>query len=866
MTFRLTRRSFVRLCSAGSVASLPIDALSRSHSGLVFGQTEVSPHAAQPSSATEYFRFSENGDECIINRPDLPAPWINLLSNDSFITWITHRGYIECALLDRGHNGLTNPQDTSGLVYVRDRASGKYFCVNAPEPGTRWECRHGLGYTVVTAHALDLTVEVTYFVPRDADLVTWLIRVTPESNAPRELDVFSTVEWNLGDQNKHLLFKNHGGGGDAFTGGSQFNLFKRVSVRNDVMYATQPVWLTLRSDAPAWPYTGFMAGSAAPNSYECVKQNFLGAGRTSRNPIQVERGQCASQQIWSDNEYPWGVLHHRLQFDSTSPASLAIVTGMARDANTIPATVREHATIHAAQENLARVTDFWGNFRRHIIQVKTPEPETDRLINIWAPYQWRNNMLRSMTTGRYGLGFWSYGLVGSSSGGALTEVNAQPHDLRIIRDAVLQFMSLQYRDTTLSKLSDDAPLMRAADLGRPWPPKPSRGPFRYPHSHETDNIYPIAQYVVESGDMAFLDQRAPWLDGGEATVFEHLENALKYATQGLSERGLPRLTPGIGDWNDDLNGVCVEGRAESVMLAMELCYSLRECANLARHCGRAAQHSAWTATYQRIKDACNRYAWDGEWYVRAFSDRGPELIPLGTNKDKEAKIFLNTQSLAVISGVAEGERALQCMRSVQKHLVCDYGPMLYAPAYTHFDPRAGIQSASAPGWRNANIYFRPSGWAIIAACLANLPDLAFDMYCRASLSRKCKDILRYVCEPYVYSENVNGPDHPMAGRGQYQWNLGEGTNWMWRSYVYYILGIRPVFEGLLVDPRMPSHWPGFSLSRDFRGSRYEITVANPDRRTMGVRRAKVDGSIISGNILPAFADGKSHRVEVTLEA
>lgn len=780
---------------------------------------------------------------------------------------ITHRGYIECALLDRSHNGLTNPQETSGRVYVRDRTSGKYFCVNAPEPGNHWECRHGLGHTTIAASAHGLSVEVTYFVPRDADLVTWWIRVSAKGGAPRDVDVFSAVEWNLGDQNKHLTFKNHGGGGDAFTGGSQFNMYKRVSVKDGILYASQPVWLTLAASAPAWPYTGFMASSTAPESYDCVKQNFLGVARTPMNPIQVEEGRCSNQPLWSDNEYPWGVLHHRLRIESAVPTSLVIVTGMTRDAATIPAIVEKHGTIQSAQRDLASVKNFWDQYCNRTIQVKTPQPYIDRTLNIWAKYQWRVNMLRGMTTGHYGLGFWSYGLVSSTSGGALTEVVAQPHDLSIIRDAVLQFMTLQYHDTHLGKMYEEAPLMSATDLRRPWPPKPARGPFRYPHSHEVDNIYPMVHYVVESGDFAFLEQTIPWLDGGEGTAFEHIANALEYATQGLSDRGLPRLSPGIGDWNDDLNGLCVDGRAESIMLAMELCYHLRECSNLARHYRRFDKAQEWMATYQRIKEACNRYAWDGEWYLRAFSDRGgPELIPVGTSKDKEAQIFLNTQSLAVISGVAEGQRARQCMTSVGKHLVSDYGPMLYAPAYTHFDPRAGIQSASAPGWRNANIYFRPSGWAIIAACLADMPELAFEMYSKTCLSGKSKNIQRYVCEPYVYSENVNGPDHPMAGRGQYQWNLGEGTNWMWRSYVYYILGVRPTLKGLLIDPRIPADWPGFALSREFRDARYEITVSNPQRRSMGVRRVMVDGKVIPGRVVPVFADNKTHHVEVALEA
>ena len=868
MNNEIKRRDFVRLVSAGgmAVSCLPSVALAHTTNASHEYSSVPSQAPAAGSASSDYFRFSADGGECIIQRPDTPAPWMNLLANDTYLTWITHRGHIECALLDRSHNGLTNPQDTSGLVYVRDRKSGEYFCINSPKPGVHWQCRHGLGYTVITASSLNVTAEVTYFVPRKDNLVVWLITVRNQDDAAREIDLFSAVEWNLGDQNKILLFKGHGGGGDPYTGGSQFNLFKKVSYHGGVLYANQSIWRTLAATAGPWPYTGFMASSIPPTSYECVKQSFLGVGRTNDNPLEVEHGQCSNQQLWANNEFPWGALHHRLHLDASASQSVVIVTGMVRDPRTIISNVRRYANAQAAEKDLVSVRTFWREFRDKTIHIETPEPEIDRNLNIWTKYQWRNNMLRNITTDRFGLGFWSYGLLSTTSGGSLTEVLAQPHDLGIIRDAVIQFMSLQYRDTHLGKLYDEAPLLAASDLGRPWPPPKVPGPFQYPHSHETDNIYPIAHYVLESGDLSFLDQKVPYLDGGDGTVFEHIANALKYAVQGLSERGLPKLCIGIGDWNDDLNGPSIKGQAESVMLGMELCYHLRECVDLANRYGRTKEAAEWLETYAQIKDACNRYAWDGEWYVRAFADGSPTLTPIGTSSDKEGKIFLNTQSWAVLSGVAEGQRARQCMESVGKHLVSQYGPLMYAPAYTRFDPKVGIQSAYAPGWRNANVYFRPAGWAVIAACLADLPELAFDMYKKACLSEQSKDILRLIQEPYAYSENVNGPDHIMAGRAQFQWNLGEGANWMWRSYVYYILGVRPVMNGLLVDPRIPASWAGFSVAREFRKARYEITVRNPTHLNKGVRRMLVDGNTIPGNVLPALADGKLHRVEVMLEA
>jgi len=865
MSDKIRRREFVRWISLGGAAigCLPSAAGTRAREHYADSFQDRPEQQKDDRNPEDYYRFSDDGRECIILRPDTPAPWMNLLANDTFLTWITHRGCIECALLDRSLNGLTNPQSTSGLVYVRDRKSGAYFCLNSPKREVPWQCTHGLGYTTISMSELNLEAEVTYFVPRNNNLVLWIIKLKDQRGASRDLDLFTTVEWNLGDQNKSIIFAGHGGGGDPFTGGSQFNLYKKVAYTDGVIYANQLVWRTLAKAHP-WPYTGFMASSIAPTSYECVRQTFLGPGRSPENPIQVEAGECSNNQLWSNNEYPWGVLHHRLRLRGSGSQSIVIVTGMARDAETIKAKVQKYANLSQANRELSAVKVFWSDFLNKSIQIQTPEAEIDRTLNIWTKYQWRNNMQRSQTTDRIGLGFWSYGLVSNTSGGAISEVAAQPHDLEIVRDAVSQFMALQYRDTTLGKLSDEAPLLSPSDLERTWPPVKSRGPFQFPHSHETDNIYPIVDYVVESGDFDFLDQKLPFLDGGHATVFDHICVALEYSTQGLSERSLPKFCTGFGDWNDELNGVCTQGKAESVMMAMELCHHLRECASLARRYGREKEASKWMETYARIKDACNHYAWDGEWYVRAFADGGPTLRPIGTSKDREGRIYLETQCWAVLSGVAEGDRARQCMESVGKYLVSPYGPMLLAPAYTQIDPQVGIQSAYAPGWRNANVYFRPAGWAVIAACLADLPELAFDMYKKASLSELSRDTRRYLREPYVYPENVNGPDHPFAGEGQYQWNLGEGANWMWRSYVYYILGVRPVFDGLLVEPRMPATWPRFSVVREFRNAHYEIQVENPNHRSGGVKQMTVDGGPVTGNVIPDFADGNLHRVQIVL--
>ena len=329
-------------------------------------------------------------------------------------------------------------------------------------------------------------------------------------------------------------------------------------------------------------------------------------------------------------------------------------------------------------------------------------------------------------------------------------------------------------------------------------------------------------------------------------------------------RGLPLLNKGIGDWNDELNMISREGKGETIMLAMTICFTLKECAALAKAAGREQHAARWMQSYDALKEVINRVGWDGDWYLRAFADGEAEPLPIGTAKDKEGRIYLNTQTWAVLSGVADSERTRKCMESVEKHLLSEYGPMIYAPSYSKPDKHVGVASMYAPGFRNGCIYLRPAGWSVIAACAAKRPDLAFRIYNNSSLTRVAKDVERFQHEPYAYPENYVGPEHATAGMGQYQWCLGEGANWMWHSYVYYILGVRPELNGLLVDPCIPSHWPGFRMRREFRGARYEIEVSNPRQARMGVASLTVDGARVQGNLIAPHRDGRVHAVSAVL--
>lgn len=792
-----------------------------------------------------YYKFSQDGKECIITRHDTPVPWLNFLNNDTFQAWITNTGHFECVMLDKIINGLTNPEDGSGYLYLRDRQTGEYFMINKPAKNAKWQCRHGLGYTKIETSNLDLSVSVTYFIPRNDNALVWLINIRNDSSSKRQIDLFSTVEWNLGDRYKRMLFYDHGGGNGW---PSQFNLAKKIDFEDEIIYASTSIWQTFGADQKSWPYTGFYATSLPIKSLETQKSTFLGNRGSFDNPKVLEKGDCSGEVVWGTNEFPLTVLQNSVTIAPDDEVKLTIAVGMVREKTKAPAIAKKYSDVQTAEKELAKVKKFWNDFIANTINVQTPEKDIDRIVNIWSKYQWRTSIMKSLNTSLRSRGLWSYGIISGSANGH--EVLTQPHDMQIVKEAVKTFLTGQ-----------GEPLMLYSDLGRK-PPKNSH-PSTFLHGGMSVTFF--KSYIEETGDLSILDTPIVLVDGTETTIFEQIVSGVEANINKIGSRGLSLLPVGLGDWNDELNMVSKYGFGESVMLSMDACYMLKECAELAKIYDREDKAKEWLEKYEYIKIAINKHAWDGQWYVRAFAeDRNTrELTPIGSSGNKYGKIYLNPQSWAVISGVANEDRAKKCLDSVEKYLLTDVGPIINTPCYINLDDNVGSLSKYSPGWRQGNNFLRCTGWAVMAACKANRADLAFAMYKKSSLSHVSKNIERFKLEPYAYPENYVGPEHKFYGRGQYQWNVGQ-ANWMWRTYVHYILGIRPTFEGLLIDPKIPSHWAGYKVTRPFRGATYEIDVTNPDNLSMGIKSLVVDGIRMKGQLIPAFSDGKTHRVQVAL--
>ncbi|MGD8626222.1 MAG: glycosyl transferase, partial [Anaerolineae bacterium] len=311
-------------------------------------------------------------------------------------------------------------------------------------------------------------------------------------------------------------------------------------------------------------------------------------------------------------------------------------------------------------------------------------------------------------------------------------------------------------------------------------------------------------------------------------------------------------------WNDTVN---LPAGAESLFVANLYGRALGEMIDLARHLGDGEAAARYAAYYDEMRARFEAHAWDGAWYRRYFDAEGQ---PLGSAANRHGQIYANAQSWPVLSGFASPARARQALDALRDRLNTRHGIKLSAPGYDGYDPGLGGISTYPPGAKeNGGIFLHANPWVIIAEALLGNGDRAFEYYHQILPAAQNDRIDTFQCEPYVYPQNILGDEHPQFGLARNSWLTGTAS-WAYQAGSQYILGIRPTYDGLLVDPCLPATWPGFRASRHFRGAIYDIEVENPDGASKGVRRLVVDGQEIEGQVVPVFADGARHRVQVIM--
>jgi len=787
----------------------------------------------------EYGKFSKDRKEFIINRYDTPTPWINYLCNGKYCAITSQTGGGYSFYEDPRYQRITRyrynniPMDRPGrYVYLKDADSKKFWSINwqpVCKKPDEWECRHGLGYTKIKSVYDDILSEITYFVPIDDNLEIWHINVKNIGKKARNINLTAYTEFALFDAMEEFMFQPN----LYYFSTAEFNKTDKCIYYD--FYNKKKGYFARNFSKVFFSLTG-----SEINGFDCDREEFIGRYHSEADPQAILDGKHRNSIVIGGNAI--GSLSTSVTLKSKESKDVTVLVGVELFDAAMPALklIKKYDNEKTLLNEFGRLGKYWEDFLNNL-QVDVPDEHVNAMINIWNQYQskttfdWSRfaSLMYNTGTGR-GIGFrdTSQDTIGVS--------HAIPCQ---VKDKIKLLAKNMYEDGHSYHLF--------------FPTVEKGDPKKYSDDHLWI-INAVYSYICETGDAGILNETCKYIEGSSGAIYEHLAKAIDYTMNNLGPHGFPRMF--YADWNDCLNDIDKYGKGESIFVAMFLCWSLKQMEALAKCLDKNEDIKLFRKIYQDIKDKINEIAWDGEWYIRAFTDTGR---PIGSkNSGEEGRIHLNSQSWAVLSGVADAGRAKKCMDSVNKHLDTEYGIKLVTPPYTSSPDDVGSLINYPPGIKeNGAVFCHANTWAIIAECMLKRPENAYEYYDKLLPSKVSKKIGvgLYRVEPYVYSQFIFGPDHPQFGRGSHSWLTGTST-WMFHAFTQYILGIRPEIDGLIIDPCIPKTWDGFKALRKFRGAVYNIEVINKNHVSSGVKKMTVDEKDCKAQKPILFNDAKNHKI------
>lgn len=804
----------------------------------------------------KYGYFDDANKEYVITSPRTPLPWINYLGCETFFSLISntcggYSFYRDAKLLRLTRYRYNNiPADSNGHYYYIKDGSTIFNPGWMPSKTNldSYECRHGMGYSIFRSSKNSLAAELTAFVPLGRSCEINKLTLTNGSEQQKNISLFSYVEfclWNAMDDMTNFQ-RNFSTGEVEVHGSAIYHKTEYRERRNH--YALYGV-------------------NAPVDGFDTDRDAFLGAYGENSSPESVRLG--ASKNSIASGWAPIGSHHLKL---SLSPGEsrtfvfiLAYVENPADEKwigdpsdgmiNRAPAEklLAEFDTGEKADAALCALKEYWNQLLSHFT-VSSSDEKLNRMVNIWHQYQCMVtfNMSRSASYFESGIGR-GMGFRDSCQD-LLGFVHLVPDRAR---ERLLDIASTQFADGSAYHQYQPLTKKGNSDIGSGF---------------NDDPLWLIAgtaAYLKETGDFTILDEMTPYdSDASKSTDFmEHLRRSFRYTLEHLGPHGLPLI--GRADWNDCLNLNCFstepgesfqtfgpsEGpNAESVFIAAMFVKYGKDYAAICSRRGLDEEASFARKAVADMEQTVIAQGWDGEWFLRAYDHNQHKI---GSKDCEEGKIFIEPQGLCVMAeiGIQDG-LCQKSMESAEKYLDTGYGIVLLQPAYRKYHVELGEISSYPPGYKeNAGIFCHNNPWISIAETVIGRGNRAWTVYTR-TCPAYIEDISEiHRTEPYVYSQMIAGKDAPNFGEAKNSWLTGTAA-WTFLDISQYILGIRPEYDGLVIDPCIPSFMDGFSAKRDFRGVTYHITVKNPAHVEKGVAAMNVDGAIVKGNMIYP-AEGKS---------
>lgn len=794
----------------------------------------------------KYGYFDNENQEYVIDRVDLPTSWTNYLGVKELCTVINHTagGYSfykspEYHRISR-FRANSIPMDRPGhYVYLRDEESEDYWSVSWQPVGkplnqASYRCHHGLSYTKYYCNYHDIEAEQKLFIPMDDPIELWDVRLKNNDNKVRKLSVFSYIEFSyhhIDMDNRNFQMSNYAAGSSYEDGIIEHDLFYEE-------FGFQ-----------------FFASSFNPDSFDCLRDKFLGLYHTEDNPIAVIKGVCSGSFEKGGNHC--GSLHKRIELQPGEEIRLIFMLGEGNRENGKKLRTK-YSNLSEIDRAYQQMADYWKE-KRNKLQISTPNEGMNTLINIWTLYQAEINIMFSRFAsfievgGRTGLGYRD------TSQDAMTVIHSNPAKCRqriveLLRALVSKGYGLHLFQPEWFDPQNEV--------------KPFKSPTVIPTPNKDDMIHGIDQacsddalwlvstiteYVKEIGEFSFLEEVLTYADGGSGTVYEHMKKILDFSGKQIGQSGICK---GLrADWNDCLN----LGGGESAMVSFLHYWALNNFVEIASYLGREDDVNYYCDMQERVKKACNEELWDKEWFIRGITKTGRKI---GTSEDKEGKIHLESNAWAVLSGLATEAQGKTAMDSIDKYLYTPYGIMLNGPSYTIPDEEIGFVTRVYPGLKeNGAIFSHPNPWAWAAECMLGRGDRAMKFYDALSPYNQNDMIEIREAEPYSYCQFIMGKEHTAFGRARHPFMTGTG-GWAYYSATHYILGIRPQLNELRIDPCIPSDWEQFTVNRTWRGAEYQITVQNPNHVMKGVKQMMLNGTVTDR--IPVQPAGSRNEVMVIL--
>ena len=795
-----------------------------------------------------YGYFDDAAKEYVITRPDTPQSWSNYLGSTEYGAVITNNaggyGFYKSGARGRFLRLRFNsvPADQPGrYFYLRDRESGDYWSASWQPVGKSLDsyestCRHGTAYTTIESRYAGIATETTYFVPLSQDFEYWRLKVTNESDRPRDLSVFSycefTNQWMTQQDQVNLQYSLF-----IVKGGLTEDGLLRIAIHDNL---TPEPGTGRENDIGMHSWMALV--DAQLDGYDTSREAFLGPYRSYHNPLAVEMGECSQSDAYGDNAC--GSVQTSLILQPGESRELLVMLGIG-DARTVgKRVVAEFGSLARAEAELQRLKESWHS-KLGSLTVDTPDANLNHTVNVWGLYNclitfaWSRAASLVYNGERDGLGFRD------SVQDILGVAAAIPDAARARLELMLTGQLANGGAIPVIKPFEHRP-------GHELPPPDEE--YRSDDCLWFFNAVPV--YVAETGDFDFYSTVLPYADHGEDTVFNHLRRALEF---NLERTGRNNLPCGLSaDWNDCLR---LGYYGESLFVAFQLRLGLTVYADVAQQLGKPDE-AAWALAHRdKLDTYIQRDTWDGDWFIWAITEDGTVY---GTKDYDEGQVYLNTQVWSVLSGAATPEQAERCMATVNEKLATPYGLMLSAPPFVKTSVEVMRAVVFNPGIKeNAGIFNHTQGWGVMAECMLGNGDRAWDYY-RAAMPAAWNDRAEIrQCEPYVQGQTTYSTYSPRPGNTRTSWLTGAAA-WSYYSATQYILGLRPEVNGLRIDPCIPHDWPGFKATRRFRGKIIEIVVTNPDSVCRGVRSITLNGAALADNLVPADLLADHNRVEVVL--